>query len=58
MNNKVSYKAILDSNFDSACERVALMIEESLHRKREIVAVTLAPDQHRFYGVVFYREQE
>lgn len=55
---KVGHTEIVDTSYLSASGRMALLIEEARHRKREIVAVTISAGNGRFYGTLFWTEKE
>jgi len=55
---KIDHNEILDSSFYSISGRMAVMIEEALHRGRTILHTSITADQHRFYGSIIWKEKE
>lgn len=53
----VDHQEIMDSNFFSISGRMAVLIEEAIHRGRTIVHTSIAADNHRFYGTIIWKEE-
>ena len=55
---KIDHQEIIDSSFYSISSRMAFLIEEALHRGREILHTSItAADQGRFYGTIIWKEE-
>lgn len=55
---KIDHTEILDNNFYSISGRMALLIEEALHRGREILHTSITAGPHRFYGTIIWKEND
>ena len=56
---KIDHKEIEDSNFYSISGRMAVMIEEALHRGRTILHTSIAAAAaDDFYGIIIWKEKE
>jgi hypothetical protein len=54
----IDHKEIIDPNFYSVSARLAVMIEEALHRGRTILHTSISATNERFYGSIIWREKE
>lgn len=55
---KIEHQEIIDVGFYSICNRMATLIQEALHRNREILHTSISGDSHRFYGTIIWKEKE
>src|SRR5579859_4183481 len=55
---KIDHKEIIDNTFYSVSARMAVLIEDALHRGREILHTSITADSHRFYGTIIWKEKE
>ena len=55
---KIDHQEIIDTSFYSINGRMAVMIEEALHREREILHTSITGDSDRFYGSIIWKEKE
>jgi len=55
---KIDHKEIIDTSFYSIAGRMAVLIEEALHRGRGILHTSISADQHRFYGTIIWKEND
>jgi hypothetical protein len=53
---KIDHNEIIDSSFYSISGRMAVLIEEALHRDRTILHTSITADNHRFYGTIIWKE--
>jgi len=54
----IDHKEIIDSAYHSICGRMAVLIEEALHRERTILHTSICADNSRFYGTIIWKEKE
>jgi len=55
---KIDHNEISDTSFYLISGRMAVLIEEALHRGREILHTSISGDSHRFYGTIIWKEKE
>jgi hypothetical protein len=56
---KIDHKIIIESGaYDSAVERLQILIEVALHRGRKILHTSITGDSNRFYACIIWQEEE
>jgi hypothetical protein len=55
---KTGHYEIMDTNFYSISGRMAVLIEDVLHRERVILHTSICADNNRFYGCIIWKEKE
>lgn len=54
---KIDHQEIIDPSFYSISGRMAVLIEEALHRERTILHTSITADPYRFYGSIIWQEK-
>ena len=55
--SECNHKEIVDSSFYGIASKMAVLIEEALHRDRTILHTSITSDSYRFYGVIIWQEK-
>lgn len=55
---KINHKEIIATDLYSIVGRMAILIEETLHRERTILHTSIFANNERFFGAIIWQEKE